>query len=131
WPGRLFSKERRLSMPATPEREAHNLAVEYEHPAGSIPALRGIDLALAQGQFLAVLGPSGSGKTTLLNAFAGFIRPTAGNVYFRGQPLGASSVERAVVFQRHALLPWLDVTENIAFPLKLRGIDKRHRRTAV
>ena len=85
----------------------------------------------SHGQFLAILGPSGSGKTTLLNAFAGFIRPTAGNVYFRGQPIVAPSVERAVVFQRHALLPWLDVTENIAFPLKLRGIGKHRRRALV
>jgi taurine transport system ATP-binding protein len=78
-----------------------------------------------------VLGPSGSGKTTLLNAFAGFVRPTSGNVFFRGQPIVAPSVERAVVFQRHALLPWLDVTENIAFPLKLRGVDKRRRQAMV
>ena len=60
-----------------------------------------------------------------------FIRPTAGNVYFRGQPIVAPSVERAVVFQRHALLPWLDVTENIAFPLKLRGIEQASPRALV
>src|SRR5437899_3261896 len=117
-------------MPATPELEARSLSVEYELAAGAVSALRGIDLAVEAGQFLAVLGPSGSGKTTLLNAFAGFVRPTTGNVFFRGHPIVAPSVERAVVFQRHALLPWLDVTENIAFPLKLRGIDK-HRRQAM
>jgi taurine transport system ATP-binding protein len=118
-------------MPATPELEARNLSVEYELAAASIPALRGIDLAVEQGQFLAILGPSGSGKTTLLNAFAGLIRPTLGNVYFRGRPIVAPSVERAVVFQRHALLPWLNVVENIAFPLKLRGIERRRRRAMV
>src|SRR5256885_7367609 len=118
-------------MPAIPELEARNLPVEYELAAASIPALRGIDLAVEQGQFLAILGPSGSGKTTLLNAFAGLIRPTLGNVYFRGRPIVAPSVERAVVFQRHALLPWLNVVENIAFPLKLRGIERRPRRAIV
>jgi taurine transport system ATP-binding protein len=118
-------------MTIAPELEARNLSVEYELAEGAVSALRGIDLAVEPGQFLAILGPSGSGKTTLLNAFAGFIRPTAGSVYFRGEPIMAPSVERAVVFQRHALLPWLDVSENIAFPLKLRGIEKRRRRALV
>jgi taurine transport system ATP-binding protein len=118
-------------MPATPELEARGPSVEYEHSEGAVPALRGIDLAVDEGQFLAILGPSGSGKTTLLNVFAGFIRPTAGEVYFRSKPILAPSAERAVVFQKHALLPWLDVSENVAFPLKLRGIGKARRRAMV
>src|SRR6476659_3632294 len=118
-------------MPATPELEARNLSIEYERVAGTTPALSGIDLAIDHGQFLAVLGPSGSGKTTLLNAFAGFIRPTAGNVYFRGQPIVAPAVVPAVVFQRHAFFHCPAATENIAFPLKLRGIGKHRRRALV
>jgi len=111
-----------------PELEARALSVEYAGHAGRLPALRGIDLAVAPGAFVAVLGPSGSGKTTLLNAFAGFVRPTAGAALFRGQPIIAPSVERAVVFQRHALLPWLSVADNVAFPLKIRGIERGRRR---
>jgi taurine transport system ATP-binding protein len=118
-------------MPATPELEARGMSVEYELSEGAVPALRGVDLAVEQGQFLAILGPSGSGKTTLLNTFAGFIRPTAGEVYFRGKPIVAPAADRAMVFQRHALLPWLDVSENVAFPLKLRGIAKPRRREMV
>ncbi len=113
------------------ELEARALSVEYDASKGALPALRSIDLAVPAGAFLAVLGPSGSGKTTLLNAFAGFIRPTVGEVLFRGQPITAPSAERAVVFQRHALLPWLDVADNIAFPLKVRGIDRRRRRQMI
>jgi taurine transport system ATP-binding protein len=120
-------------MSITPELEARRLSVDYvtTAAAAAVAALRGIDLTVAAGELLCILGPSGSGKTTLLNAFAGFVPPTSGNVYFRGQPILAPSVERAVVFQRHALLPWLDVTENVAFPLKLRGIDRGRRRAIV
>jgi taurine transport system ATP-binding protein len=113
------------------ELEARGLSVAYEGARGPLPALHAIDLEVRPGAFVAVLGPSGSGKTTLLNAFAGFVRPTGGDVYFRGLPIAAPSPDRAVVFQRHALLPWLDVADNIAFPLKLRGIGRRERRQMV
>ena len=118
-------------MTATPELEARHLSVEYETRRGSSPALRGIDLTVQRGAFVAVLGPSGSGKTTLLNAFAGFVRPTSGEAYFRGAPIAAPSVDRAVVFQRHALFPWLDVADNVAFPLKIRGYERTHRRQLI
>jgi taurine transport system ATP-binding protein len=118
-------------MPATPELEARGLSVEYELGEGTLSALRNVDLTVGQGEFLAVLGPSGSGKTTLLNAFAGFVRPSAGEVHFRGKPILSPSADRAMVFQRHALLPWLDVSENVAFPLKLRGIARVRRREMV
>ena len=113
------------------ELEARSLSVAYDGADGALPALQSIDLPVRAGAFVAVLGPSGSGKTTLLNAFAGFVRPTAGEVFFRGRPIAGPSAERAVVFQRHALLPWLDVADNVAFPLKVRGIPYRTRRQAV
>ena len=118
-------------MTEHPELEARALSVEYDASKGALPALRAIDLSIEPGAFVAVLGPSGSGKTTLLNAFAGFIRPTTGEVFFRGRSIMAPSAERAVVFQRHALLPWLDVADNIAFPLKIRGIDRKRRRQMI
>jgi taurine transport system ATP-binding protein len=118
-------------MSASPELEARKLSVEYDGRGAPLPALSVVDVTIEKGGFLAVLGPSGSGKTTLLNSFAGFVRPTTGNVFFRGTPIEGPSAERAVVFQRHALLPWLNVTENVAFPLKLRGIGQRARRDRV
>ena len=113
------------------ELEARGLTVVYDGEGRTLPAIEGIDLRLEKGGFLTVLGPSGSGKTTLLNTFAGFVRPTSGAALFRGVPVAGPSVERAVVFQKHALLPWLDVAENVAFPLKLRGASRRDRRAAV
>jgi len=118
-------------MNATPDLEAIGLSVEFSSGAGTMPALRGIDLAIPAGSFVTVLGPSGSGKTTLLNVFAGFVQPTAGVARFRGVPIAAPSADRAVVFQGHALLPWLDVAENVAFPLKLKGMARRRRRQMV
>jgi taurine transport system ATP-binding protein len=113
------------------ELESRGLSVAYDGAEGRLAALRGIDLQVRTGAFVAVLGPSGSGKTTLLNVFAGLVRPTAGQVLFRGTAITGPAADRAVVFQRHALLPWLDVAENVAFPLKLRGIDRRQRRALV
>jgi taurine transport system ATP-binding protein len=118
-------------MSTTPDLEAIGMSVEFPSGAGTMPALRGIDLSIPAGSFVTILGPSGSGKTTLLNVFAGFVRPTAGTARFRGTPITAPSAERAVVFQNHALLPWLDVAENVAFPLKLKGVDRRRRRQMV
>jgi taurine transport system ATP-binding protein len=118
-------------MSAMPDLEAIGLSVDFPAAAGAMPALRGIDLAIPTGAFVTVLGPSGSGKTTLLNVFAGFVHPTAGTARFRGVPISAPSAERAVVFQGHALLPWLDVAENVAFPLKLKGMPRRRRRQMV
>jgi taurine transport system ATP-binding protein len=113
------------------ELEARKLSVDYHSGGGRLPVLDAIDLRLEQGGFLAILGPSGSGKTTLLNVFAGFVQPTGGAALFRGKPIAGPGADRAVVFQRHALLPWLDVAENIAFPLKLRGVDGTQRRAQV
>jgi taurine transport system ATP-binding protein len=118
-------------MTVVPELEARNLSVDYTGHAGNLVALRAIDLSVRAGAFVAVLGPSGSGKTTLLNVFAGFVRPTSGEARFRGKPIAAPSAERAVVFQRHALFPWLDVADNIAFPLKIKGIERARRRQRV
>jgi taurine transport system ATP-binding protein len=118
-------------MSTAPELEARALSVDYPAHSGKLAALSGIDLAVAPGAFVAVLGPSGSGKTTLLNVFAGFVRPTAGEARFRGRPITSPSADRAVVFQRHALLPWLDVADNIAFPLKIKGIERSRRRQMV
>lgn len=76
--------------------------------------LRGINLAVQTGEFVAIVGYSGSGKTTLINLLAGLETPTDGQVLFRGRPIQGPSPERAVVFQNYSLLPWLTVHGNIA-----------------
>jgi NitT/TauT family transport system ATP-binding protein len=92
-------------------------------------ALAGIELAVADGEFVSVVGPSGCGKSTLLHIMAGLERPSAGSVRLAGREVVGPGPERAVVFQTPALYPWLNVRDNIAFGLYLRDGRRleRHR----
>jgi len=89
--------------------------------------VKGLDLDIAEGEFLTLLGPSGSGKTTTLMMLAGFETPTNGEIYFDGNPINNIPPHKrgiGMVFQNYALFPHLSVYENLAFPLKVRKIDK-------
>ncbi|WP_179401255.1 taurine ABC transporter ATP-binding protein [Burkholderia guangdongensis] len=97
-------------------------------PGESVHALDNINLTIAQGDFVVALGASGCGKTTLLSMMAGFIAPTKGALLLGGQPIMGPGADRGVVFQKHALLPWLSVMENAEFGLKLQGVPKKTRR---
>src|SRR5262249_25059304 len=93
-----------------------------------VRAVDGIDLAVREGEFLALLGPSGCGKTTLMRMFAGLERPTKGDIVIDGAivtdlPPRARNV--AMVFQSYALYPHLTVAKNISFPLRARGFPKK------
>ncbi len=92
-----------------------------------VVALGGIDLTIRTEEFLCVLGPSGCGKTTLLKTIMGLIAPDTGEVRIDGEPVSAPGPDRAMVFQNFALLPWADVTANVAFGLDLRGEPKAGR----
>ena len=88
---------------------------------GEVVALDGIDLDVAQGEFVCLLGPSGCGKSTLLNAVAGFSPPTAGRILAADRPVVGPGPDRAMVFQEYALFPWMTVAENVAFGLEVKG----------
>ncbi len=90
-------------------------------------AVQGLDLDVRADEFLCVVGPSGCGKSTLLAAIAGFLKPTAGTLTMDGRPIAGPGADRGVVFQEYALLPWMNVLDNAALGLKLRGVARQER----
>ena len=98
---------------------------------GDVPAVRGIDLTIAEGEFLVLLGPSGCGKTTTLRCIAGLEEISDGEILMGGQVVSAKGhsvppEKRRIgmVFQSYAIWPHMSVAENVAFGLKLRGLPK-------
>jgi NitT/TauT family transport system ATP-binding protein len=85
----------------------------------AVEALRGIDLTIDEGEFVAIVGASGSGKSTLLRIIDGLLLPSGGTVLVDGAPVTGPGRDRAMVFQQDALLPWKTVIENVAYGLTL------------
>jgi putative spermidine/putrescine transport system ATP-binding protein len=101
---------------------------------GEVAAVRAVDLTIAAGEFLTLLGPSGSGKTTTLMMLAGFVQPTEGDIWIGGRAVVGLPPERrniGMVFQNYALFPHMSVFDNVAFPLRMRGIDRRTQQARV
>jgi len=96
---------------------------------GDVKAVNGIDLSVEKGTFLTLLGPSGCGKTTTLRMIAGFEEPTEGSVIIDGEDVSSTPPydrPTSMVFQNFALFPHKSVGENVAFGLKMRGVDAAH-----
>ena len=95
----------------------------YTGKSGAITqVLGGIDLDIAEGEFVAILGFSGAGKTTLISAVAGLVEPDAGEILLRGKPIDGPDKERGLVFQSYSLFPWLTVEGNVAL-----AVDAVHK----
>jgi putative ABC transport system ATP-binding protein len=110
--------------------EVHNLTLTVPSAAGPVNILRGIDLAVAEGEAVGLVGPSGSGKTSLLMVLAGLERPSGGSVKLGGQELtglsedALSALRRrdvGIVFQAFHLIASMTALENVAIPLELAG----------
>ena len=100
-----------------------NLSKSY----GPVKALDDVSLNISAGEFLTLLGPSGSGKTSLLMALAGFMRPDCGSIRFGNNEMITTPPHKrglGMVFQSYALFPFMTVAENVAYPLKVRGVSK-------
>jgi nitrate/nitrite transport system ATP-binding protein len=99
---------------ATPVLELRGVSKGYGSGRARTEVLAGVDLAIAEGEFVAVVGFSGSGKTTLINLLAGLVAPDSGAVLKAGRPVLGPGPDRGVVFQSYSLMPWLTVRENVA-----------------
>ena len=106
--------------------DLNNVVKIYETPAGQFPALKGIDLQIDRGEFVAVVGKSGSGKSTLINMITGIDRPTSGHIFVGDRPIHALNEgemaqwrgqNMGVIFQFFQLLPMLTCVQNVMLPM--------------
>ncbi|VVE24965.1 ABC transporter ATP-binding protein [Pandoraea anhela] len=101
---------------------------------GDTVAVEGVDLSIAQGEFISLLGPSGCGKTTTLQMIAGFVAPTSGRILLEGRDLTPVPPEKrglGIVFQSYALFPHMTVAQNVAFGLDMRRVDPGEKQRRV
>ena len=118
--------------------QAERVTKDYRLGRTTVPALRGVDLSVEAGEFLAIAGPSGSGKTTLLNLIGCIEQPTSGRILLHGEPLAQRSHDALAdvrarqigfIFQRFNLLPVLTSLENVEYPLLAQRLSAHERRT--
>ena len=109
--------------------ELKGVSKSYGAGVSQTPVLRDINLAVEEGEFVAIVGFSGSGKTTLISAMAGLIAPDSGEVLLKGAPVTGPGPDRGVVFQSYSLMPWLTVYGNVALAVgaAFKGLSKKER----
>ena len=113
------------------------LGKSYETAAGLFPALKGVDLAIYPGEYIAIMGPSGSGKSTFMNLLGCLDTPSSGDYFLAGENVAHMETDALArlrnrtlgfVFQGFNLLPRMSLQDNVALPLVYAGVDKHTRR---
>jgi len=108
-----------------------NVSKTFESTTQAVAALQPISFIVNKGEFVVFFGPSGCGKSTLLNMIAGFEIPTTGKIELEGQQVTKPGPDRLMLFQEHALFPWLNVIDNVMYGLKRQPgsyLKRRSRR---
>ena len=98
--------------------EVSQVSIEFPTKHGPYVALKDVDFTISEGEFVSIIGHSGCGKSTVLNIIAGLYQATAGGVILEGKEVNEPGPDRAVVFQSHALMPWLSVYDNVLLAAK-------------
>ena len=93
--------------------EISQVGIEFPTDGEPFRALQNVNLSIGQGEFISLIGHSGCGKSTVLNIIAGLHQATEGGIILEGKEVNEPGPDRAVVFQNHALLPWLSVYQNV------------------
>lgn len=114
--------------PSVAELVFSDVHMTYRGSKGAVKALAGLDLAVAEGEPLAMIGPSGCGKSTALLLAAGLLHPTSGRVTIEGVSLVKPRQETALILQDFGLLPWKTVYDNAALGLKIRRLPSKEQR---
>ncbi len=94
------------------------LAKRFPSSKGQLTVFDKVDFGIAKGEFVCIIGHSGCGKTTILNVLAGLEQPSGGFVFMDGREVSGPGLERGVVFQGHALMPWMTVMGNVSFAVR-------------
>jgi NitT/TauT family transport system ATP-binding protein len=105
-----------------------NVSRDFVTRGRVIPAMAGLSLDVAAGEFLTIVGPSGCGKSTLLNIVSGLLAPSGGAVLYKGTPVRGVNTEIGYVTQADNLYPWRTLQENVEFALEVRGVPRAERR---
>jgi NitT/TauT family transport system ATP-binding protein len=105
--------------------KCHHIIKNFGDGSRSTQALDDISFQTTEGEFLCILGPSGCGKTTLLKIIAGLTEPSSGEVIYNGK--SGDGPKNSMVFQEHGVFPWMNVIDNVAFGLEMRGVPRTER----